>query len=121
MRRVVGTRRAHAKRPHHQYKINQILSLYANDETGERKWPQQEGNDSFHDPAPHPTRGTTTPWKTVIEAAGPIGLMIQAIYGLGARLDRKFRIHAKNETPLDILQTPFQHLGKLLMEHAARA
>ena len=36
-------------------------------------------------------------------------------------MDTKFRIWSKNETPLHSLETPFQHLSKLVMEYAARA
>ena len=68
-----------------------------------------------------PTQGSTTPWKSQVEANGPIGLLLQAVYMVGAKMDTNFRIHQQNETPLDIFATPYQYLGPLCTNIAIRA
>ena len=75
----------------------------------------------IHEPAPHPTKASTAMWKRVLEDKGPIGLMIQVIYAAGANIDLKFQIWAKNEVPVHIMETPYQHLAKLVLDIAARA
>lgn len=50
-----------------------------------------------------------------------MGLLIQAVYCMGALIDRQFCVWQRCEPELDLIQTPYQHLGPLVFEAAARA
>ena len=83
VRRVVGLRRARAKRPQQQKKMHKILNLYAR-RAGQSRWlyQQGEGPDDFHEPVPHPSRGSSKQWRSVVVQEGPIGLLIQSVYSI---------------------------------------
>ena len=52
---------------------------------------------------------------------GPVGLLLESVAWNGMLLDKDFRIWQHDEEPLDILQTPYQHLKTLLTQAASRA
>lgn len=120
LRRIVGLRRAHCKGPHMQHKLRSIMNLYAQRE-GFTKWLHTGPDATYHDPAPHPSRASTAAWKHTIETKGPVGFLIQVVYCMGALIDKQSRIWQQCETELNLIPTPYQHLGPLVLEAAARA
>lgn len=122
MRRVVGLRRARAKRPHQQRKQTKILKLYAKKANCSRWLHVGTSDDNIYpEPASHPTRGSAKPWKSVVQVEGPVGLLIQSVYSIGSKTDRAFNIRQDTEAHISIVETPYQHLPLLVAEAAARA
>lgn len=120
VRRVIGFRRAYAKQPYQQTKLRNIIRLYARDGRS-TKWLHNEDDVPGHEPAPHPSSGSTKVWRAAIAPMGPIGLMIQSRYMIGAKVDACFRIWQPNEVALSITETPYQHLQPLIIEAGQRA
>ena len=75
----------------------------------------------YPDPVPHPTRGRKSEWKDCICPRGPLGMLIQSVRRMGAKIDDEFRIWQKGEPNIHLIDTPYQHLADLLMEAACRA
>ena len=50
-----------------------------------------------------------------------MAFMIQSLFAIGAKIDAKLQIWQNNEAPISITETPYQHLGPLISEAAARA
>ena len=79
-----------------------------NGQHGTTKWAEEtsiattSSNDQRHDPD----------WNAQIEPYGPIGLLIEASVWNGVVIDDKVRSWQKDEEPLDVLSTRYQHLKK---------
>ena len=56
-----------------------------------------------------------------VKARGPVGLLIQSVFGMGSLLDKSFKIWSRDEPYLDILNTPFQHVASIFTEIATKA
>ena len=50
-----------------------------------------------------------------------MGLLIQSVRRIGAKIDDEFRVWQKGEPNIHLIETPYQHLADLLLEAACRA
>ena len=97
-RRCMEFRRAICKRPGTMAKAQAIIASYVESRPDAHKWfvgPATEIKGNAHGyckPQQHPSRGTGDTWKRQVDAKGPIGLLIQSVYRIGAKLTKDFTI-----------------------------
>ena len=53
-------------------------------------------------------------WSSKIQAKGPMGLLLQSLHACGASMGGDFIVRQHQEPDLDIIKTPWQHLGLLV-------
>ena len=77
---------------------------------------------TFAQPQPHPsTNSHSEDWDKELDAGGPVGLLIVSILWCGLVIDKDLNVWQKLEEPVNILQTPYQHLKAQLHMQATRA
>ena len=79
--RVMGLRRATARRQDIQEAVGEIIEQYAKiGAAGANR--ESQGEDA--DPAPHPNQASRTSWMNAITPKGPIGFLLQSLHLLTA-------------------------------------
>lgn len=56
-----------------------------------------------------------------MSAKGPVWLFIQSVLRAGMQVSDNLVLWQRKEQPLDLLQTPYQYLGKLVMQSVVRS
>ena len=49
---------------------------------------EEEAEQEEIEPAPHTAQASTGKWKKVIQQKGPVGLLVQSLYMMGARITK---------------------------------
>ncbi len=112
-------RRMLAKQPKRLDQVKQVLTLY--------QAQGREGTMQDHTflpalaPAPPPGDPGATAWKTKWKATGPISLLLGSLYRAAAVIDMDLSIHHAHEVPIQVLNSPWQHLKTDVLEVAVRA
>ena len=130
LRRCLEVRRSIGKRPASEQKMKHIMSMYVEQAraTGkEYRWYRQAEleeeprREDYPEPVPHPSRKPSGSWRQCISPKGPVGLFIQSVLRSGMQVSEDLVLWQHKEQPLDLLQTPYQYLGKLVMQSAVRS
>ena len=72
-------------------------------------------------PAPPPGDSRRKRWRGTTAARGPIGLLLCALHAVGGAMCTDIKFHQFQESPIDIYNVPWQHLGPLVEERAVHA
>ena len=116
--RVLALRRAQARREETKEEAQKLIRMYeaAKKKKGTTK-NQEEGHEDT-EPAPHPNQASRVNWLQRISPHGPIGLLIQSLSMIGARIGEDGVIKMNDEADVDIFSYPYQALQYILCERA---
>ena len=125
LRRIMTRRRVTAKKKSVKNQVQRILERYVAE--GAPIWDGTQSEEEYNEimaglePAPHPIDGSTAKLSSITNAQGPIGYLLQMANCMAMRMDIDGRLHQAKEAMLDIFDTPYQHMPKLVCQIAARA